>query len=221
MIMKHIICISLLAFAGFTARAQAINWSSFAENQKHIANLSTSWDYAATLGLGYAYRMETKVPAVINAQFSLPAGENFLDDFKAKLGFQVRVFKAGNFQGTVSLFGIYRQFQSDLARFQNFGSEFSGTIGFYKSRWFVATEIGFDKAIVTRVKNSDQMRQNYPGVRDGWYVPTGGNFMFTLQAGYSFKIFDLYVKVGKVIDQNLKSSATVPLTGQLGINVRF
>lgn len=219
--MKNIICIAMLVCASFVAGAQAINWKSFAENQKHIANLSTSWDYAATLGVGYAYRMETRLPAVLNAQFSLPAGNDLADDFKAKLGFQVRVFQAGNFQGTVSLFGIYRQFHSDLANFQNFGSEFTGTIGFYKSRWYVATEFGFDKAIVTRVKNSDQMRQNYPGVRDGWYVPTGGNFMFMLQTGYSFKVFDLYVKVGKIIDQNLRSSATVPLTGQLGINVRF
>lgn len=219
--MKNFICIAMLVCAANVAGAQAINWKSFAENQKHMANLSTSWDYAATLGAGYAYRMETKLPAVLNAQFSLPAGNDLADDFKAKLGFQVRVFQAGNFQGTVSLFGIYRQFQSDLAKFQNFGSEFTGTIGFYKARWFVATEFGFDKAIVTRVKNSDQMRQNYPGVRDGWYVPTGGNFMFMLQTGYSFKVFDLYVKVGKIIDQNLRSSATVPLTGQLGINVRF
>jgi len=219
--MKHLIRILIILIAAVPAVAQTVNWSNFSAQQKHLANVNVSWDYAAALGLGYAYRMETKLPVILNAQFSLPAGKDVFDDFKVKLGFQVRVLKTGNFQGTLSMFGIYRQYQSDLAKFQNFGSEFSATFGYYRQRWFAATEIGFDKAIVTRVKNTELMRQNYPGVRDGWYIPTGGNFSFCLLAGYSFNSIDLYLKAGKIIDQNLKSTETVPLTFQFGINKRF
>lgn len=219
--MKHIINIMIILVTAVCAEAQIINWSSMTPEQKHVATINVNWDYAATLGLGYAYRMETKLPAILNAQLSLPAGNDLLDDFKTKLGFQVRVLKTGNFQGTVAVFGIYRQFQSNLAKFQNFGGEFSGTFGYYRARWFAATEIGFDKAIVTHVKNSDLMRQNYPGVRDGWYIPTGGNFSFSLVTGYSFRSIDLYLKAGKLIDQNFNSTETIPFTFQFGINKRF
>lgn len=183
--------------------------------------MNIGWDYAATLGIGYAYRMETKIPVLLNAQFSIPAGEEIADDLKAKLGAQVRVFRRGNFQASVAAYGIYRKLHSDLVTLQNFGSEFTGVAGYYRPKWFVAAEFGFDKAITTYAKHTDLMRQNYPAVRDGWFVPTGGNFILALQTGYSFKILDVNVKVGRVMDQYLKKSATVPLTFQLGVNVRF
>ena len=59
----------------------------------------------------------------------------------------------------------------------NFGSDLSSTIGYYKPKWFVATEVGFDKAIVTHFKHSDLFKEHFPDVKDGWYEPaTGGNF---------------------------------------------
>jgi hypothetical protein len=165
--------------------------------------------------------METRVPTVLSAQFSLPAGENLIDDFKAKVGGQVRVVQRGRFQASVAMFGLYRQTTNHLVKLQNFGGEFTGVIGYYRPRWFVAAECGFDKAIVTRIRNSEAMKHIYPDVRDGWYVPTGGNFVFALQAGYSLESVDFILKAGKVLDQNLRTSATVPLTVQFGVNARF
>jgi len=221
--MKNLIAtITLVSALGpMAVNAQTINWQSMPDGQRHIANLNVGWDYAATLGVGYAYRMETKLPVLFNAQLSIPAGEDFADDLKTKLGMQVRVFKFGDFLGTVAAYGIYRKNHSELSTLQNFGSEFTAVAGYYRPRWFAAFEFGFDKAITTHIKHSDQMRQYYPLVRDGWYVPTGGNFMMALQTGYSFKVMDMYVKVGRVIDQYLKPTATVPLTFQFGVNVRF
>jgi len=211
----------LIAGLAFPTAAQTLNWSGMQEDQRHIINANVSWDYAATVGVGYGYRIETKVPTVFSAQISLPAGENVGDDFKAKLGGQVRVVQRGRFQATVAIFGLYRQTTNHLVKLQNFGGEFTGVIGYYRPRWFVAAECGFDKAIVTRIRNSEAMKHIYPGVRDGWYVPTGGNFVFALQAGYSFSSLDIVLKTGKTVDQNLNTSAMMPITFQLGVNARF
>jgi len=211
----------LVAGMAIPTAAQTLNWSGLQENQKHIVQANVSWDYATTLGLAYGYRIETKLPTVLSAQFSLPMGENPLDDFKAKIGGQVRVAQKGKFQASVAVYGIYRQYTNDLVRLQNFGGEFTGVIGYYRPRWFVAAECGFDKAIVTRIRNSEAMKNLYAGVRDGWYVPTGGNFVFALQTGYSFNRVDIILKAGKTLDQHLRSTAMIPMTAQLGVNVRF
>ena len=216
----NLLAVALLALA-IPAAAQTLNWSGMQENQRHIINANVSWDYAASVGIGYGYRMETKVPTVLSAQFSLPAGENKIDDFKAKLGGQVRVVQRGKFQATLAMYGLYRQTTNHLVKLQNFGGEFTGVIGYYRPRWFVAAECGFDKAIVTRIRNSEAMKHIYPDVRDGWYVPTGGNFVFALQTGYSFRHADIIFKAGKIVDQNLRSTAMIPMTFQLGVNARF
>lgn len=203
------------------ANAQTLNWAALQENQKHVIHANVGWDYSASFGVGYSYKLNTKTPVVLNSQFSIPSGQNLLDDFKTKLGLQVRLFKSGNFMGSVGAHGIFRRYQSDLARVSNFGSEFTGTVGIYKPRWFAAAEIGFDKAIATKLTATDLMKQYYPDFSDGWYVPTGGNFLFGIQAGYSLKTVDMYMKVGRVLDQNFKQSVQVPNYAQLGVNVRF
>lgn len=211
----------LMVSIAIPAAAQTLNWSSLQQGQKHIVNGNISWDYAATLGLAYGHRLETKLPTVLSAQFSLPMGENVTDDFKGKLGGQVRVAQKEKFQASVAVYGLYRQYTNDLVRLQNFGGEFTGAIGYYRPRWFVAAECGFDKAIVTRIRNSEAMKSLYPGVRDGWYLPTGGNFVFGIQTGYSLRNVDIMLKAGKILDQYMRASATIPMTIQLGLNARF
>ena len=182
--------------------------------------MNAAWDYAATIGLGYGYKLKTKMPSMLAAHISIPAGEDLTDDFKTKIGYQVRLFQAGNLQASVIASGIFRQFHSNLVTLQNFGSEFKGAAGFYKRKWFIAGEFGFDKAIVTRIK-SGNANDDYQSGRDGWYVPTGGNFQYGLQTGYSSKDLDVYLKAGKILDQYLKTSARVPFYAELGVNMRF
>lgn len=202
--------------------AQTLNWSAIQKEQKHIINVNIGWDYATSLGVGYAYQLKSKMPMILGAQFSIPAGSNLTDDFKAKIGGQVRVVKSGNFLATVMAYGIYRQYEHvNVVRFQNFGSEFRGVAGYYKEKWFVAGEFGFDKAIVTYIKNLDAIEQFYPAIREGWYVPTGGNFQYGIQSGYSLKNIDVNVRGGKMVDQYFKSTARIPFYFQLGINVKF
>lgn len=102
------------------------------------------------------------------------------------------------------------------------GADVSACIGYYRSGWFVAAETGFDKAIATRFKHSQEYHDNYPGVQDGWYKPfTGGNFYYGLQTGVSFGKQDIYLKAGKTITQDFKSKPQVPFFGQIGYTIRL
>ncbi len=216
---KSIIAIVLFAWSA-SSEAQSINWANMREGHRHTINANIGWDYASTVGLGYMYKFNMKVPVVANAQFSVPAGKTIGDDFKSKLGFQFRPVKVGNFQATVGVYGIFRQYQSEMARLQDFGSEFTGLAGYYRKHWYLAGEFGFDKAITTHI-NGKLAKKSYPATQDGWYVPTGGNFHFGIQVGYSISNLDIYMATGKITYQNFNYSAIVPNYVQIGLNVHL
>jgi len=210
-----------LFFIPYLGKAQNVNWKSFSDSHQQLINLNVGWDYAPSVGLGYGYRINSKIPVVMNASFSLPLGHNLPDDFKTKLGAQLKVVSIGNFSATAKVYGLFTRYQSDYTRLLSFGSEFAAVAGFYKKHWYVAGECGFDKAISTQVMNSGKMKEYYPGIQDGWYVPTGGNFFYGIQSGISFKTNDVTLNLGKTITQDFKSTPLIPFYFQVGFNRRF
>jgi len=212
----------ILTFHFSTSIAQTLNWKAL-DSSQHIINANLGFDYSLSFGVGYAYKLNTKLPIVLNADFSMPSGEKAFDDFKSKIGGQICLLNKSNFVGSISIFGIYRKYQTNLVRLQNFGSDMKGTFGYYKPKWFVAAEVGFDKAIVTHFKHSQKFKDEiYVNVVDGWYEPaTGGNFYYGLSTGYSFKKADITVNLGKVISQDFKTSPLLPFYLNLGYNYRF
>ena len=218
---KYIFSIVVL-FVAFASNAQTFNWSSLKKDQKHILNLNVNSEYGVTYGVGYNYHLRSKLPIILNSEYSFPSGKNITDDFKTKIGGQVDLFQVGDFHFTAKLQGIFRKYENDYARLLNFGSDLSGTVGYYKKGWFVAGEIGFDKAIVTHFKHSDLYKSNYPGVRDGWYEPsTGGNLYYGIQGGLSGRKFDVYLNAGKLTEQDFKTSPILPFYAQVGVNIKF
>jgi hypothetical protein len=158
----------------------------------------------------------------LNAEYSFPAGETVFDDFKTKIGGEIKLHQIKNFVFSAKVQGVFRRFDNPSVRMLNFGSEFSGIVGYYKTRWFVASEFGFDKAIVTNFKHSSAMKENNPGLQDGWYEPsTGGNFFYGLSGGYSFKQNDIYLKLGKVINQDFKTTPLLPFFLELGYQIKI
>lgn len=198
--------------------AQQINWRSFNVNQTHIVNVNLGWDYGFGAGIGYGYKLKTKLPIVFNVEYSSPFGKKIFDDFKTKIGGQIELVNFKNISVSTKVYSIFRHYENELARFTNFGSEFSVNFGYYKSKWYIAGEFGFDKAITTHIRNTDAMKMIYPNVKDGWYIPTAGNYFYGMQSGYSFKNNDLYIKIGKVITQDFKTTPTIPYYFQLGFN---
>ena len=201
-------------------RAQQINWKNLG-NKTHIAGINVGWDYGAAAGIGYGQKLKTRLPLVLNLEYSSPFGNTVFDDFKTKLGGQAQVCQAGNFLVSLKAYGVFRRYQNDFVRLAGFGSEFSTDFGYYKSKWYVAGQCGFDKAITTEIKNSETMKAIYPGVRNGWYVPTGGNFSYGIVSGYTMSNSDVYIRLGRIVTQDFKTTPTVPLYLQLGFNTRF
>ncbi len=217
--------IFIISFSFFTKLnyAQVLNWASFKSEQRHLLNINAGWEYGFVYGGGYGYKLKTKVPIIINGEYSFPSGENLVDDFKTKVGGIIRLYKINNFQFSANIYGVFRRFENPLVRLANFGSDFSGVAGYYKPKWFLAGQIGFDKAIVTHFKHSELFKTNiYSNVKDGWYEPaTGGNFYYGVQTGYSFKQHDIYLKAGRMLTQDFKTTPLIPFYAQFGYNLKF
>lgn len=215
-----VIIIFSLSIRGFS---QSFNWTSLKTEQKHITHINVGWDYGLVYGAGYSYQLKFKMPVLLNVSYSFPSGGKLFDDFKTKIGGHVRLYSIENFQLSASVHGIYRRYENPLVYIQNFGSEMTGVIGYYKSKWFVAGEVGFDKAIVTHFKHSKLFKDNiYANAKDGWYEPaTGGSFHYGVQTGVSFKSHDIYLKIGKVMSQDFKTTLLIPYYAQLGYNYKF
>ncbi len=222
--MKHFIIATLLiSLSGFNSKAfaQEINWTNL-QQERHVLNINTGLMHGVVLGAGYGYRLKTRMPVILQAEYSFPAGKRLTDDFKSKLGGQVRLYQINNFHVSAKIAGIFRRHENTLVRMVNFGSDFSATLGYYKPKWFVAGDFGFDKAIVTHFKHTEVYRDIFPEVKNGWYQPsTGGNFNYGLQIGYSFKRSDIYLKAGKLLTQDFKTKPFVPLYIQLGYTFRM
>jgi hypothetical protein len=218
-----IIAISVLSLLSFTnIFSQTINWESLKIEQRHILNVNAGWEYSFVYGIGYGYKLKTKIPIIIEASYSFPSGETIFDDFKTKIGGQTNFYTINNFHFNASIHGSYRRIENTLAVLQNFGCDISTTIGYYKPKWFLAGEFGIDEAIVTHFNHSDTYNEVYPDVKNGWYEPTtGGNFNFGIQTGYSFNRSDLTLRLGKVITQDFKTLPLIPFYVQLGYNYKL
>jgi len=218
-----IIIISGLILSIRSVNAQTINWASINDGNKHIVNANFGLEYGVIYGLGYGYQITTRLfPIVVNLEYSFPSGNKIFDDFKTKIGVQIRWIEYHGFQFSTKIYGVFRRYENDFVRLVNFGCDMSGIIGYYRPRLFVAGEVGFDKAIVTNFMHSKVYKDQYPGVVDGWYEPaTGGNFYYGLQAGFSFGKQDVYLRAGKILTQDYKTTPMVPIYGQLGYNIKF
>jgi hypothetical protein len=214
---------SLLIAFTWHATAQTINWDDTANKKRNLLKLSVGVEYGLTYQLGYArFLNNKKLPMVIDASYSLPSGHILFDDSKTSFGGQVRVAKYGNVVLSVAVHGILRRSESYYATLLNFGSDVAGTIGYYQTKWFVAAETGFDKAIETHFQHSSIYKSVYPSVTDGWYRPaTGGNLYYGLIAGRAFGKHNVYFKIGKLVSQDFKTPPLIPFYGQLGYMIRF
>lgn len=205
-----------------TTFAQTINWNTI-DSSKHMIHAGIGWDYSLSYHLGYSYRIEASIPLLLNASISAPAGEKVLDDVKTKIGGQVMLLDRSHLKGSVGLHAMYRRFENPLVRLQNIGVQLTGVFGYYQSKWFLAGEFGFDKAMSTHFKHSSSYKEYiYSEVKDGWYSPSsGGNFLYGIQTGYSFQKCDMTFNIGKITMQDFKTTPLIPFYMTLGCNYKL
>lgn len=222
-IMKKIILIIGITIAIISmGYSQNINWRSIHNQQKNMVTAQLGLDYGTTVQVGYFRPIRAFRPILLGADFSMPAGEDLLDDFKVRWGGMIEVYEYNGFSVTGKILANYRRNEMSLVRMQSFGSEFAIISGYYKPTWHAALELGFDKAISTHLKHTDLMKETYPDVQDGWYVPTGGNWYYGIQGSKSIgQQTDATLRLGLTNAQKDDEDSLLPFYLQLGINRRF
>ena len=220
--LKFIVFILLSICFSANLYSQNVNWETLKPEQKHLININIGWDYGIVFGAGYSYQLKTKMPVMLHASQTFPAGKNITDDFKTKIGAQIQLYQVNKLHFSTDIQGVYRRFQNPLVSLSNFGSDVSLTAGYYKAKYFIGGEVGFDKAIVTHFKHTSVYKDVYPGVRDGWYEPaTGGNFHYGFKSGFTVMKNDFTVNFGKVITQDFKTTPLIPFYAELGYTMKF
>lgn len=220
--MKKILTVMLVMAAAEAGYSQNINWRSLREDQRNIIQLNAGYDFGVTAQVGYARSLTVIRPVVVGLDYSFPMGSSLTDDFKVRLGGQMEIVEIDGFSATVKIASVFRRYENALVRIVSFGSDFTLLAGYYKPAWSVAGEFGFDKSIASNLKHSDVMRAMFPAIKDGWYVPTGGNYYFGLQGGKTVgESLDLSLRLGATRAQKHDENAVVPLYAELGLGMRF
>ena len=214
-----VIVMMAVSESGFS---QNINWRSLREDQRNLLQLNVGYDYGLTAQMGYGRTFTMFRPAMVGIDFSVPMGNNLLDDFKVRLGGQIEILEITGFSVTVRIASVFRKYQSSMVNIVSFGSDFALVAGYYTPTWFVGSEFGFDKAITSRFMHSDLMKARYPGIKDGWYVPTGGHFYYGIQTGKTLgESFDVSLRLGATKTQFHDQEAMIPYYLQFGLGARF
>ncbi|MGB2867860.1 MAG: hypothetical protein WBD36_05375 [Bacteroidota bacterium] len=221
--MKTIIAAVIIVMASSeTGYSQNVNWRSLREDQRNLVQLNFGYDFGVTSQISYNRFISTIKPAMLGLDISFPMGSNLLDDFKVKLGGQIEIAEIDGFSATIRISSIFRRYQTEMVSIASFGSDFAVLAGYDAPTWSVGGEFGFDKSITSHFKHSDIMRAEFPAIRDGWYVPTGGHYYYGIQGGKTIgESYDLSLRLGATRAQANDEDAMLPYYLQLGLGVRF
>jgi len=215
-----LVFLALLALAG---RAHAQAFSRLESGQQAVtaetglqSGVVTSLGYAAGLRLDRIGR--TMMPF---AQATLPIARPDLHDYAFRAGAQISVV-------TIGWFDLSTQLALDVAETEN--SIYRGTAlrtdlvllgGHYARRWFAVGELGYDRAWLTYIKNSDWYRTYfYADAKDGWYGGTGGLLHAGAKGGVSIGSVEIVLRAGVTKTEALRD-LDLPFYATLGANLRF
>ncbi|MCC6396370.1 MAG: hypothetical protein IT282_05085 [Bacteroidetes bacterium] len=205
-----------------TGYSQNVNWRSLRADQQNVMHFSFGYDFGAAAQVGYSRSFTLIRPVVVGLDYSSPMGRDLVDDFKVRVGAQIEIVQVGGFSTTLKIASNFRRYENALVRIAGFGADCAVLAGYYRSTWYAAGEFGFDKSIVSHLRHSDVMKANFPAIRDGWYIPTGGNFYYGIQGSKTIgESLDLSLRLGATSAQNRDEDALVPWYGQLGLDIKF
>lgn len=144
-----------------------------------------------------------------------------LSDFRVRVQAHGSIvhWRSLHFTGSVTF--ITRGTENSIYRGLNFGSDFTGTVGIYRPRWFAAAEVGFDKAVITHITHTDWYRQHiFPDAKDGWYLNAGGTFHYGVISGITLGRFELAGRFGGQQTEGFRELSS-PLYVSLGVGFGF
>jgi hypothetical protein len=215
-----LVLVALLGLAG-SARAQAFSRLD-AGQQTVIAETGLQSGIVTSLGYAAGLRVNAIDRTVMPfAQATMLMAKPDLHDYGLRAGAQVSLL-------TVGWFDLSTQLALDVARTEN--SIYRGTAlrsdlvllaGHYGRRWFAVGELGYDRAWLTYIENSDWYRTYfYSDAKDGWYSGTGGTLHAGAKGGVTMGRVEIVLRAGVTKTEAL-NDLDLPFYGTLGANVRF
>ena len=157
----------------------------------------------------------------VNGEVGLAAGRADARDFRSRIGVQTSLlsWKALNLSGSATF--ISRGTDNAIYRGFNFGADLSATFGVYRPGWFLAGELGKDKAIITHVTHTSYYRDHfYPDAKNGWYLDAGGTLHHGLVAGVTLGKVELVGRGGWLRSERY-NSLMPPMYASVGLGVGF
>ena len=203
------------------ANGQTVNWESLGEKNS-IVYLNTGYDFGLTSQIGFGYSLASQKPIMISTDLSIPMGETLFDDFIYRLGGQMLVLEKNALQFITKFNGELKRHQTNLVKMTNLGMELSTSFGYYKPRWHLAAEIGYDFLALTQLTHAEILGENYSGITDGWYSATGGNFFYGFQGSKTIgESLELNLRLGSTKAQFDHMNPLLPYYAQLGLVYQF
>ena len=212
--------ILIAAFTHCSLVAQDVNFRGL-DNTKHLIGIQSGVDYGSYYGVSYGYVWRNRLtPIVIGTEFTVPFGNNLVDDWKSRTSVQAELYNYKGWSVNARLSSIFRRYNSDLATLLNVGSDFTLNIGYAKPKWSVMGFANFDKPIVTHIENK-LLKEYYPEINDGWYDESGGNYKFGIRGQVSYKTWNTFVTVGKHYGRNFEDNPTLPFFAEVSVQKRL
>ena len=202
--------------------------ASCASAQWNVARFDSTkaWTYA-TFGLDPAFVGTAGVSGVIPGRFKLQVGAEFgtvvaafdMHDWRARATARTTVVHWGAFRIATEDAFIARGTSNSIYTALNLGASTTLTAGAYRRRWFLAAETGFDKAIATRLTNSNWYREYYyADAKNGWYLTPGGTLHAGVAGGVTAGIAELTVRAGTLRTERW-NTLVPPMYGSVGLGI--
>lgn len=188
------------------------------ETQPNRVYTTLGFDPAWVTSLGYGRVVPLWGRKVqLAGDVGLAAANMDLNDFRARVGAESYLVRWRSVYLTGSASFITRGTENVIYRGLNFGADFTGTVGVYRTKWFAGGEFGFDKAIITHITNSDWYRDHfYADAKDGWYLNAGGTFHAGATGGYALGRAELLGRIGWQWTEDFNDLA-VPMYASVGV----
>jgi hypothetical protein len=222
MIRPSFVTIGLLLTALVAGEAAAQwNVARFGADPNRVYT-SLGVDPSVVGAMGYARVLTiAEHPFQFSLDGSVAVGDADVRDFKTRLAVQTSVLSWRSVHLTGSLAFVTRGTENSIYRGFSFGSSATGTLGWYRRRWFAAGELGFDKSIITHVTHSDWYREHFfPDAKDAWYLDTGGTYNAGVTGGLSLGRTEVVGRFGWARTERM-NALLPPMYATLGLGVAY
>ncbi len=217
------IVLGALLLSALVARDAAAQWNvaRMGEQANRVyATFGLDPAFVGTTGYGRVIRLYGHA-FQLTADIGLATAQLDTRDFRARVGTQTSLLRWRSLHLAGSATFITRGTQNQVYKALDFGADLTGALGLYRHGWFVAGEVGKDKAIITHVTNSEWYRKYfYPEAKDGWYLDAGGTIHYGVTAGLALGPMELAARFGWLRAEN-GDQMMPPMYATLGVGVGF